>query len=430
MAECKITKTAVDGLKKGDTIFDTEVAGFHARCLQSGKITYGFRYRTPDGRRPMLSLGLHGEITADQARTLAKKAAGQVADDKDPARERDSAREKIAVDETKKINVLLDQHIKRHVENLKSSEEIISMFRRFVRPEIGDTVIYDVTRDHITRLLNNVEDKAGPVAADRCLAYLRKFFNWYLPSDSKFVSPIIKGMTRTDPKKRRGKRILTDEEIRDIWIAAERATNRNDKAAPACFDKFIRLLFLTAQRRTQVARWHSDQLDHAGWMEQETFVRMPAWIVAAGDYKNGETQLLPITDAAHKELVRKSGYLVSSDGGITPFSGYSKAKIAIDDEIRIMREAEGRKEMPRWTFHDIRRTGRSLMSRYTTPDIAERVIGHVISGVRAVYDHYEYMKEKREALEKLATHVLGVVHADPDKVVQFQPMREARASAG
>jgi integrase len=435
--QVKVTKSVVDSLEKGDTVFDSEIAGFHARRLPSGKITYGYRYRTPDGKRPMLSLGIHGEITADQARTLAKKAAGRVADDKDPAAERDAQRAQAEIDQTKTIDAILDEHIKRHVDALKSKDNVISAFRRFVRPAIGKKLIYNVMREDITDLLDDIEDEKGPVAADRTLAYLRKCFNWHMARDTKFVSPIIKGMTRTDPKERRGKRILNDEEIRDIWLAAESATRRNAPPnAPACTAQFVRLLFLTAQRRTQVACWHVDQIDRAGWMETDMekqrsqYLHGEAWIVEAGDYKNNETQLLPITDLMRKQFVRSTGYLVSNDGGETPFSGYSKAKIAIDAEIAAMRERDGRKPIPKWTFHDIRRTARSIMSRYTTADIAERVIGHVIPGVRAVYDHYDFAKEKREALEKLASHVLGVVHADPDKVVQFQPVREPRASAG
>jgi hypothetical protein len=38
-------------------------------------------------------------------------------------------------------------------------------------------------------------------------------------------------------------------------------------------------------------------------------------------------------------------------------------------------------------------------------DVAERVLGHVIPGVRGVYDRYEYLDEKRDALERLADFV-------------------------
>ncbi len=131
---------------------------------------------------------------------------------------------------------------------------------------------------------------------------------------------------------------------------------------------------------------------------------------------------MPITPAVDTELpLRKDGFLISSDGGKTAFASFSAAKNAVDAEIAKMREAEGRKPIPHWTFHDIRRTGRSILSRYTTPDHAERVIGHAIGGVRGVYDLYGYADEKRAALEALAVQVLGVVHPDPRKVVPLQP---------
>jgi integrase len=39
-------------------------------------------------------------------------------------------------------------------------------------------------------------------------------------------------------------------------------------------------------------------------------------------------------------------------------------------------------DMPHWTIHDLRRTARSLMSDADIrPDIAERVLGHAITGV-------------------------------------------------
>ena len=49
------------------------------------------------------------------------------------------------------------------------------------------------------------------------------------------------------------------------------------------------------------------------------------------------------------------------------------------------------------------------MSAYTTPDHAERVIGHIVPGVRGVYDLYEYVDEKRAALDKLAAHIESAI---------------------
>jgi hypothetical protein len=39
------------------------------------------------------------------------------------------------------------------------------------------------------------------------------------------------------------------------------------------------------------------------------------------------------------------------------------------------------------------------------PDISERVLGHVIAGVEGTYDRYDYLDEKRDALNRLAAMV-------------------------
>ena len=55
-------------------------------------------------------------------------------------------------------------------------------------------------------------------------------------------------------------------------------------------------------------------------------------------------------------------------------------------------------------------TARSLMSRAgVSSDHAELCLGHVLPGIRATYDRYEYMDEKRAAFEALAKLVRNIV---------------------
>ena len=82
------------------------------------------------------------------------------------------------------------------------------------------------------------------------------------------------------------------------------------------------------------------------------------------------------------------------------FNGMSKAKVAFD-------EATG---LEAWTIHDLRRTARSLMARAgVRPDVAERVLGHVIAGVEGVYDRHSYRDEKADALARLATMINSIL---------------------
>jgi len=45
-----------------------------------------------------------------------------------------------------------------------------------------------------------------------------------------------------------------------------------------------------------------------------------------------------------------------------------------------------------------------------SPDHAERCLGHIIGGVRGVYDRHEYHAEKLQAYEALAALIERIVH--------------------
>jgi len=51
-------------------------------------------------------------------------------------------------------------------------------------------------------------------------------------------------------------------------------------------------------------------------------------------------------------------------------------------------------------------------------DIAERVLGHAIPGVRSIYDRHSYAVEKRDALERLAALIDRILNPAPN-VVSF-----------
>jgi hypothetical protein len=53
-------------------------------------------------------------------------------------------------------------------------------------------------------------------------------------------------------------------------------------------------------------------------------------------------------------------------------------------------------------------------------DHAERCLGHVIAGVRGVYDRHEFHAEKLQAFEGLATVIERVVAAQDANVLQLR----------
>ncbi|MEO7135479.1 MAG: Arm DNA-binding domain-containing protein, partial [Vicinamibacterales bacterium] len=162
----KITKMAVAALKPGDILADNEVRGFVVRRLPSGIATYGLRYRVR-GKQRWLGLGVHGKVTPDAARKLAKKRVGEVADDRDPASERQADREKAQADNANTVDALLDSFVKLYVRKneLRSAAEIVRTFDKYVRPRIGAKIIYELRRSDVVEMLDAIDTGHGPVMA-------------------------------------------------------------------------------------------------------------------------------------------------------------------------------------------------------------------------------------------------------------------------
>jgi hypothetical protein len=229
-----ITKRSVEALAVGKTLYDDKIAGFLARRLPSGGISYGYRYRA-NGKQPLLALGVHGSITATDARRLAQRAAGRVAGGHDPQEEKAAHRAKVA----NSVNVVLDEFLARHVgaKGLRSARLIEASFRLHVRPAIGAVSIYDVTRARIIAVLDDVEDRSGPVAAHHAYKFTAQAFGWWALRDERFRSPIVKGMGRIKVKERERKRTLNNQEICDLWAALDIV-----KGVPPCLPKVRRLV--------------------------------------------------------------------------------------------------------------------------------------------------------------------------------------------
>jgi integrase len=373
--QAKISAKTVAKLQPGQTISDTEIRGFDARRWDTGAITYSLRYRTRNSERKRLLIGTHGNITPDEARKLAKQRAGEVAGGADPAAEIKQA----AAITGKTVSAVWDEYAKRELVKKRSADEQRRSFDRLVRPRLGDRSIYDLRRSDMVKLGDYVEDNHGRVMADRMLAYLSVCFRWQQVRDEDFVSPIITGMRRTTAKELARDRILTDDELRSIWKATDEGA----------YGALVRFLLLTAARLSEAADMVWNELDDA------------TWTLPAARNKTKVELVRPLSKAALAILTalpRNGGRVFTIKS--KHITGFSDHKMRLDDKSGVTG----------WRIHDLRRTARSLMSRAGVPsDQAELCLGHVLTGVRGVYDRHAYFTEKAAAFEKLAGQIEEIV---------------------
>jgi integrase len=201
-------------------------------------------------------------------------------------------------------------------------------------------------------MLDRIEEGSGSAMATQTLAIVRKVMNWHATRSDDFVSPVVRGMARTQRSEQARDRTLTDDELRAIW--------RTDAGL---FGHYIRFLLLTAARRNEVAGMTWGEIDGADWT------------LPASRNKTGVELVRPLGKAAQAILaaIPKGGQFVWSPNGGKALTNFSNSKAAFD-------KASGTRD---WRIHDLRRSARSLMSRAgVDKDHAERCLGHVIGGVR------------------------------------------------
>ncbi len=365
---------------------DPELRGHYIRVQPSGGKSYAVVARDPNGKQVWATIGDAAVLKIDDAREKARALIQAIKTGADRAG-------------PQSYQAVSDQWFKRHVEKkgraLRSGLNIRRYLDKHILPEWGGRDFASIRRTDVAKLLDKVEDNAGPVAADLVLSVVRSIANWYCARDDSYVSPVVRGMRRSEPKERARDRILDDDEIRAVWRAAE--TN-------GVFGAIVRLALLSGQRKEKVASMKWEDIDGAVW-------HIPSEEREKGNA--GDLELpqiaLDIINAQHR--FGSNPYVFAGRKG--HWNSFSEGKKAFDAKVPI----EG------WVIHDLRRTARSLMSRAgVRPDIAERTLGHAIKGVEGIYDRHSYCDEKADALKRLAGLIEIILRGPVDNVM---PMTKA-----
>jgi integrase len=370
------TAKAAEGQVQTD-YWDAGCKGLALRVSSKAK-TWTYVFAWGNGRARM-KLGTYPATSLARAHTLADEVRADLEAGTDPR----------AAAQPETLRAICEEYLSREAGNLRSGDDRRAVLERLVYPTLGERPIGDIRRSEIVRLLDAIEDERGPAAADKSLAFIRRVFNWYATRSDDFRSPIVRGMSRTKPRERARARVLTDDEIRMVWAVAK---------AQGAFGRLVQFLLLTGARRTEAAAMPWTELDGG------------EWLLPAPRNKTKLDLLRPLAPAALAVVGAKPNgatFVFSTDRGATPISGYSKLKLTFDKACGVTD----------YTIHDLRRTARSLMSRAGVPtDHAERVLGHVIGGVRGTYDRHEYRDEKAQALTALARLVSRIISNRPNVV--------------
>jgi integrase len=409
LTERKIELLTADRGQKDRLVFDDAQRGLAVRVTASGSRTYLCQY-TLNRQKWRVPLGSCSALSLFKAREAAAALMGDVAKGRNPAAER---KEAAAAEWAKRVRgrltlaVLFQDWARLHLIHRRPryAAEAVRALRHGFAKHL-DRPAEDLDRAAVVHALDSLSRprkekgkgkssiRHGTAIAGRTAAYGRACFAWAIkrgtvPSNPFAELPMPSSITKRE-------RVLSDEEAGAIWRAAGEA--------PLPFGAIVQLLMLTGQRREEVA----------GMTWAELSEDLATWTVPATRTKNGTPHLVPLSKPASKILqdLRSDGPVEGADQRVklalvfpgergTPFSGWSKAKSALDT-------ASG---VSGWWLHDLRRTLATGLQRLGVRlEVTEAVLNHLSgsrAGVVGIYQRHDWAEEKRAALDAWSAHLLA-----------------------
>jgi integrase len=406
----RVTKTAVDRAideahSQGSDIrvYDETLKGFGFIARKTGKATFFVEYklggRGASSRR--MTLGRHGPLTAEHARSLAKQKLGEVAKGVDVAAHRKAELAKhVGLTFQDAVAQFLDIHAEptRYWKEKRArltSNDVKAMMNKplatITRRQVADAIDIAKTRSHS--------------AATLLFADLRPFFKWAHEREHIEANPML-GLTPPKPVEAR-ERTLEDYEIKAFWQAASEASWP--------FASIYKLLLLTGARREEVAGMRRSELDFEANL----------WMLPGTRTKNRRDHRIPLVAQSLAILNRdvsseaKRGYrhkdsdLIFSTTGHTSPSGFSKAKKALDARMQRLLGPKFKD----WRVHDLRRTCATGMENLGIDTrVVETALNHISgtkAGIVGVYQRAEHREAVAEAFRVWGTHVERLVSGEP-----------------
>jgi integrase len=301
---------------------------------------------------------------------------------------------------------LLREFYRRHVLPGRKQPGYV---RRIIKAELfpvwKDRDARTIKPREVITLLDTVVDRGSRVMANRIASVLSQLFIYGIHRDIVEDSP-VKLLGRPGGKEKRRRRALTPTETQAFVQKIDIACRSRKKA------RTLMVLLLTMQRRSELglARW--TEFD----FEKKT------WLIPEKHTKKNRAQLVPLTDWAIEELTalrRMSG----QSKFVFPSTHPDRAANPKLITRSVARSLHRFKEIGVEAFrpHDLRRTGRTGLARLKVDrDIAKKVLNQLRDDMDETYDVFEYIAEKRAALEAWERYLLDL-KATPMEDVTLQP---------
>ncbi|MGE5609997.1 MAG: tyrosine-type recombinase/integrase [Bacillota bacterium] len=361
-------------------LYDAKVPALAFMVTDKGNRSF-YLYKRVNGRPQRIRLGGFPDITIDQARRMATKLNGEIAEGNDPQEKKRKARAAATFREV--FEWYMDNHAKP---KKRTWAEDQAKYDRHLK-DWANRKAGSITHEDVQALHTRV-GKTSPGAANRLLALLSCVFNV-----ARINPNPAKGIERFPEHSR--ERFLQPEEMPKLFAAMAKLDQ--------VWQDFFTLCLLTGQRRRNVLSMAWSELNLEGTL----------WKIPAEKFKTNHPQVVPLVPEAiailkRRQAEQKAGveslYVFPARTGKT---GYlSEPKKPWD----LIRQESGLTDL---RIHDLRRSlGSWQAATGANLSVIGKTLGHTNTQTTAIYARLN-LDPVRESVNKATAAMMAA--AKPKK---------------
>lgn len=366
-------------------------------------------YRTAGGKQRRYAFGDVHNTSLAKARAEAEAIRVNVLRGIDPIAIAEAAKaEKQRKANTLTVRGLLDKHLATKVERgVRASTMRVVRYRtdKVLEPLHG-LKLEDITAKKLAEFVADCTKRKVKVnALNRAIGELQQA--WEIALDEALIDTIPRwpGAKPLPENYARRTRYLSDIELRAIWQDCE----NQQGTSLGNYSAAVRFAILTALRVGELSSIKWDAYDP----ETKTVS------LSAAQTKTNEAWNVPLSDdaAAILEEMPRIGEYVFAGGDKT---GLTRSQWAYGHRMMTERLKAAGHDFEAWRHHDFRRSCATRARAHcgVSDDIAELMLGHKVTGVKAHYIVAEQMRDPlRRAYQAYAHHIATVVGKAPSNVV-------------
>lgn len=455
---------------QGDKLSDSDGLTGTVRVASDGAVSVRFQYIFKwQGKAKWHQCGTWPTLSLDAIRQQRDWARTRAKAGVNPNDQKRADR----IEAQTKVEALIHEAQRKHAENLTFSEmfkawvtngvaradanaELCRAFNKDILTSIGHLPVRSVSESELLEALRAVGRVRGRGrAAEVLLADLRQLFRWAEkrqpwrgllvegnPAELVELKQVVDPSYNDDPRSRT---LSPDEltELRDTLLMMEAshkaAENRRSAPRPVIRETQIALwLCLSTLCRIGellMTRWEHLNLETGEWSVPAANTKTKQkWHVYLSPFSLRQFKVLhhltgdtpwcfparnqDDTHVCVKSITKQVGDRQSS---FRETSGPLKHRRQ-DDSLVLARGVYGK-----WTPHDLRRTGATMMQRLGVfPEVIDRCQNHVLPGgkIRLTYQRHDYAGETKAAWAILGTELEAIVGPSPSLVAQGHDVQQ------